>query len=65
MSRRFFVPVPECAAALAGAPSTRRHTLYSVALYKLTGDRQHRETGLAAAQALYQRFNAKAGFIRA
>jgi len=40
-------------------------SLYSVALYKLTGDPQHREVGLAAAEALYQRFNAKGGFIRA
>jgi unsaturated chondroitin disaccharide hydrolase len=41
------------------------YSLYSVALYKLTGDRQHRETGLAAAEALYQRYNARGGFIRA
>jgi unsaturated chondroitin disaccharide hydrolase len=41
------------------------YSLYSVALYKLTGDKQHRETGLAAAAALYQRFNQLGGFIRA
>lgn len=41
------------------------YSLYSIALYKLTGDKQHRETGLAAAEALYQRFNPRAGFIRA
>ena len=41
------------------------YSLYSVALYKLTGDRQHRETALAAAEALYQRFNPHGGFIRA
>ncbi|MBC8095013.1 MAG: glycoside hydrolase family 88 protein [Akkermansiaceae bacterium] len=41
------------------------YTLYSVALYKLTKDKTHRETGLAAAEALYQRFNHTGGFIRA
>ncbi len=41
------------------------YTLYSVALYKLTGDRAHREVGLAAAVALYQRFNPGGNFIRA
>lgn len=41
------------------------YTLYSVALYKLTGDRQHRQIGLAAAEALYRRFNHMGGFIRA
>jgi unsaturated chondroitin disaccharide hydrolase len=41
------------------------YSLYSVALYKLTGDKTHRETGLAAAEALYQRFNPSGGFIRA
>jgi len=41
------------------------YSLYSVALYKLTGDPQHRETGLAAAEALYQRFNHTGNFIRA
>jgi unsaturated chondroitin disaccharide hydrolase len=41
------------------------YTLYSVALFKLTGDKEHREVGLAAAEALYQRFNPKGNFIRA
>lgn len=41
------------------------YSLFSVALHKLTGDRQHVETGLAGAEALYQRFNPKGGFIRA
>src|ERR1019366_3041395 len=41
------------------------YTLYSVALYKLTGDQAHRETGLRAADVLYQRFNQTGGFIRA
>jgi unsaturated chondroitin disaccharide hydrolase len=41
------------------------YTLYSVALYKLTGDKSHREVGLAAAEALALRFNAKGKFIRA
>lgn len=41
------------------------YSLYSVALYKLTGDREHRDVGLAAAKALYQRFNPKGNFIRA
>jgi len=41
------------------------YSLYSVALYKLTGDRQHRESGLLAAEALYQRFNHRGNFIRA
>ncbi|HEX9046323.1 MAG TPA: glycoside hydrolase family 88 protein [Verrucomicrobiae bacterium] len=41
------------------------YTLYSVALYKLTGDRTHREVGLAAAKALAQRFNPAGNFIRA
>jgi unsaturated chondroitin disaccharide hydrolase len=41
------------------------YSLYSVALYKLTGDKAHREVGLRAAEVLYQRFNEKAGFIRA
>jgi unsaturated chondroitin disaccharide hydrolase len=41
------------------------YSLYSVALYKLTGDQAHREVGLAAAKALAQRFNEKCGFIRA
>jgi unsaturated chondroitin disaccharide hydrolase len=41
------------------------YTLYSVALYKLTGDPAHREAGIAAADALLQRFNPTGGFIRA
>ena len=41
------------------------YSLYSVALYKLTGDQRHREVGLRAAEVLYQRFNPTAGFIRA
>jgi unsaturated chondroitin disaccharide hydrolase len=41
------------------------YTLYSVALFKLTGDQEHREVGLAAAEALYQRFNPTGNFIRA
>ena len=40
-------------------------SLYSVALYKLTGDKQHREVGLRAAEVLAQRFNEKGNFIRA
>jgi unsaturated chondroitin disaccharide hydrolase len=41
------------------------YTLYSVALYKLTGDKTHREVGLRAAEVLFQRFNHTGGFIRA
>ena len=41
------------------------YSLYSVALYKLTGDKQHREVGLQAAEVLSQRFNEKGNFIRA
>ena len=41
------------------------YSLYSVALYKLTGNKFHREVGLRAAEALFQRFNAKGNFIRA
>ena len=41
------------------------YSLYSVALYKLTGDKQHREVGLRAAEMLSQRFNEKGDFIRA
>ena len=40
-------------------------SLYSVALHKLTGDPQHREVGLRAAEVLSQRFNEKGDFIRA
>jgi len=41
------------------------YSLYSVALYKLTGNREHREVGLRAAEVLSQRFNEKGNFIRA
>ncbi len=41
------------------------YILYAIALYKLTGERKFREIGLAAAQALHQRFNPQGGFIRA
>jgi unsaturated chondroitin disaccharide hydrolase len=41
------------------------YSLYSVALYKLTGDQRHREVGLRAAKVLAQRFHAKGNFIRA
>jgi unsaturated chondroitin disaccharide hydrolase len=41
------------------------YSLYSVALYKLTGDKQHREVGLRAAEVLSQRFNKNGKFIRA
>jgi unsaturated chondroitin disaccharide hydrolase len=40
-------------------------SLYSVALYKLTGDQEHREVGLRAAELLAQRFNPHGNFIRA
>jgi unsaturated chondroitin disaccharide hydrolase len=41
------------------------YSLYSVALYKLTGDTQHRAVGLRAAELLSQRFNSTGNFIRA
>jgi unsaturated chondroitin disaccharide hydrolase len=41
------------------------YSLYSVALYKLTGKREHREVALRAAELLAQRFNPKGNFIRA
>ncbi|HZI32381.1 MAG TPA: hypothetical protein VFF11_08560, partial [Candidatus Binatia bacterium] len=41
------------------------YSLYSVALYKLAGDRQHRDVGLQAAGALAMRFNSRGNFIRA
>lgn len=41
------------------------YSLYSVGLYKLTGDKAHRDVGIAAANALAQRFNEKGNFIRA
>jgi unsaturated chondroitin disaccharide hydrolase len=40
-------------------------SLYSVALFKLTGDPHQHTTGLRAAEVLSQRFNEKGGFIRA
>jgi unsaturated chondroitin disaccharide hydrolase len=41
------------------------YSLYSVVLYRLTGDKEHREVGLRAAEVLSQRFNEKGNFIRA
>jgi len=41
------------------------YSLYSVALFKLTGEAAHREVGLAAADALAQRYNEQGRFIRA
>jgi unsaturated chondroitin disaccharide hydrolase len=41
------------------------YSLYSVALYKLTGEKAHREIGLRAAEVLAQRFHSAGGFIRA
>ncbi|HLP77607.1 MAG TPA: glycoside hydrolase family 88 protein, partial [Candidatus Paceibacterota bacterium] len=41
------------------------YSLYSVAFYRLTGEKQHREVALAAAKALAQRFVSKGNFIRA
>ena len=41
------------------------YSLYSVALYKLTGEKEHREVALRAAEVLSQRFNPKGNFIRA
>lgn len=41
------------------------YSLYSVALYKLTGDKRHREVGVRAAEMLARRFNEKGNFIRA
>jgi unsaturated chondroitin disaccharide hydrolase len=41
------------------------YSLYSVALYKLCGDQQHRDVGLRAAELLAQRFNERGDFIRA
>jgi unsaturated chondroitin disaccharide hydrolase len=41
------------------------YSLYSVALYKLTGDKAHREVGLKAAEALALRYNPTGNFIRA
>jgi unsaturated chondroitin disaccharide hydrolase len=41
------------------------YSLYSVPIYKLTGEKEHRDTGLRAAEVLSQRFNEKGNFIRA
>jgi unsaturated chondroitin disaccharide hydrolase len=41
------------------------YSLYSVALFKLTGEQRHREVALRAAEVLSQRFNTKGNFIRA
>lgn len=41
------------------------YSLYSVALYRLTGEKEHREVALRAAEVLSQRFNHKGNFIRA
>jgi len=41
------------------------YSLYSVALYKLTGDPDHRRVGLRAAELLAVRFDRKGGYIRA
>jgi unsaturated chondroitin disaccharide hydrolase len=40
-------------------------SLYSVALYKLTGGEEHRQVGLRAAEVLAGRFNERGSFIRA
>lgn len=41
------------------------YSLYSVALYKMTKDKKHRDVGLRAAELLSERFNKKGNFIRA
>lgn len=41
------------------------YSLYSVALYKLTGGKEHREVGVRAAELLAARFNEQGNFIRA
>jgi unsaturated chondroitin disaccharide hydrolase len=41
------------------------YSLYSVATYKLTGDRGHRSVGLKAAEELSKRFIARGGYIQA
>lgn len=41
------------------------YTLSCVAAYKLTGDREARETALAAADCLLERFHEKGGFLQA
>jgi unsaturated chondroitin disaccharide hydrolase len=40
-------------------------SLYSVAIFKLTGDLHHQIVGLRAAEVLCQRFNSRGNFIRA
>jgi unsaturated chondroitin disaccharide hydrolase len=41
------------------------YSLYSVAIHKLTGDKEHRKVGLRAAELLAARFNSRGNFIRA
>ncbi|HEU6449367.1 MAG TPA: glycoside hydrolase family 88 protein [Verrucomicrobiae bacterium] len=41
------------------------YSLYSVAIYKLTGDESHRDVGLRAAEVLAQRFIENGNYIRA
>jgi unsaturated chondroitin disaccharide hydrolase len=41
------------------------YSLHSVALYKLTGDKTHREVGLRAAEVLAGRFIPEGGYLRA
>ena len=41
------------------------YSLYSVALYRLTGEKAHRETGLRAADVLAKRFVPNGAYIRA
>jgi len=41
------------------------YSLYSIALYKLTGEQAHRETGLRAAEVLAGRFEPRGQYIRA
>ncbi len=41
------------------------YSLYSVALYKLTGQHNHRAVGLRAAEVLANRFQPQGGYIRA
>ncbi len=41
------------------------YSLYSVALHRLTGDLDHRRTGLLAAEELAKRFSARGGYLQA
>lgn len=41
------------------------YSLYSVGLYRITGDLEHRRTGLLAADELAKRFSAKGDYIQA